>query len=253
MPGPIIRVESLVAGYGGPPLLDGVSFEVRTGEIFAVLGGSGDGKSTLLRHLIGLQAPLAGRILIEDEDLAGADEATRRRILRKIGVMFQMGALFGDRSVLENVRLPLEVHSTLSRPAMDLVALTRLALVGMARHAGDLPAALSGGMRKRAAIARALALDPHILFLDEPSAGLDPVTSASLDALVLELSRSFGVTVVMVTHELPSILAVADRVIMLDRHTRGIIAEGDPRQLRAHSPHPRVRQFFNREPSTSAD
>ncbi|NLH40570.1 MAG: ATP-binding cassette domain-containing protein [Planctomycetes bacterium] len=243
---PIVQVKDLAVGYGSTVILKDINFDVRAGEILTILGGSGSGKSTLLKHMIGLHRPLSGSIVIDGTDIVTAQGQQWLDVLRKIGVAYQSGALFGSMTILSNVALVLEEFTDLPREAIEVIAQMKLKAVGLQAAAYKMPSELSGGMRKRAAIARALALDPKILFLDEPSAGLDPITSAQLDELVLELSRSLGITFVIVTHELPSIFAVADRAIMVDRESKTIVADGRPKDLRDKSEHPMVRQFFNR-------
>jgi phospholipid/cholesterol/gamma-HCH transport system ATP-binding protein len=243
----VIEADGLSAGFGGQALFRDVSFEVRRGEVFVILGGSGCGKSTLLKLMIGLVPPMAGRVSILGTDVWRTEGRGRLELLKRIGVMWQQGALFGSQTLLENVEMPLAEHTTLRQAARSEVARVKLGLVGLSEAAARLPSEVSGGMLKRAGIARALALDPQILFLDEPSAGLDPITSAGLDELIRDLARSLGTTFVVVTHELASILAIGDRCIMLDREAKGMIAEGDPRRLRDESAHPTVRAFFRRE------
>jgi phospholipid/cholesterol/gamma-HCH transport system ATP-binding protein len=243
----VIEVEALTAGFDDRILFRDVSFEVRRGEVFVILGGSGCGKSTLLKLMIGLVPPRAGRIGILGTDVWTAEGAAQLALLRRIGVMWQQGALFGSQTLLENVEMPLAEHTRLTPAARAEVARAKLGLVGLSEAANRLPSEVSGGMLKRAGVARALALDPPILFLDEPSAGLDPITSAGLDEMIRDLSRTLGTTFVVVTHELASILAIGDRCIMLDREAQGMIAEGDPKRLRDESTHPTVRAFFRRE------
>lgn len=243
----VIRVRDLAARFDGRTIFEHVSFDVRRGEIFVILGGSGSGKSTLLKHMIGLYEPAEGHVEILGQDITALAGAARRALLRQIGVMWQSGALFGSLTLSENIEVPLEEHTSLPPEARALVARVKLGLVGLADAALRLPAEISGGMAKRAGIARAMALDPPVLFLDEPSAGLDPITSAGLDALIRQLARDLGTTFVVVTHELQSILAIGDRCIMLDKEAKGMIAEGDPRRLREESDNPVVRAFFRRE------
>jgi phospholipid/cholesterol/gamma-HCH transport system ATP-binding protein len=235
---PLIQVKDVSLGWGDKVLLEHLSFEVQRGEVFVILGGSGCGKSTLLQHMIGLEEPKSGTI---DLNLPRKAESHP-----PYGVMFQSGALLGSLTVGENVALALEEWTALPPAAVDAMVHAKLKLVGLDGTEGKLPSELSGGMKKRAAIARAMILEPPLLFLDEPSAGLDPVTAAELDELILQLNSALGTTIVMVTHDLESILKVGSRCVMLDREAKGIIAEGNPQELKAHSDDPRVRAFFHR-------
>lgn len=246
---PVISVRNLSCGYDNSIVVENVSFDVMKGEVFVILGGSGCGKSTILKNMIGLYKPMEGQILFGDDDLTNAKGEERARVIRKFGVMYQMGALFGSMSLLQNVMLPLEEFTNLPREAMTMIAKSKLAMVNLENSLYKLPSALSGGMKKRAAIARAMALDPEILFLDEPGAGLDPISSAELDELILNLSRTLGITFVIVSHELESIYKTADRVIMLDKDVKRIVAEGDPKVLRDTSENIFVKRFFHRMPS----
>ena len=248
---PIIRVRDLVARYGDETILEGVSFDVFEGEIFVILGGSGCGKSTLLKHLIGLIRPYSGQVTIDGDDISRADSQGYQKLLQKIGILYQSGALLGSMTVAENIALPIMEYTDLPSELESSLVRMKLNLVQLQGYEDYLPSEISGGMKKRAGLARAMALNPKILFFDEPSAGLDPVTSAGLDHLILQLNKSLRTTMVIVTHELQSILAVAQRVIMLDKGTKGIIAEGDPRHLRETSRNPLVWRFFNRQPEES--
>jgi len=239
---PLIRVRGLTVGYADRVLLENADFDVARGDVFVILGGSGCGKSTLLRHLIGLEQPLAGEI-----EIVGIGAPELRGQAPDYGVMFQSGALFSSLTVGENVAFALTEWTDLPQPAISAIVRAKLALVGLETAEDKLPAEISGGMKKRAAIARALAFEPPLLFLDEPSAGLDPVSAAELDELIIVLNRALGLTVVMVTHELASIFKVGKNCIMLDKDSRSIIARGDPRSLEQQSRDPRVRRFFRRE------
>jgi phospholipid/cholesterol/gamma-HCH transport system ATP-binding protein len=244
---PIIIVENLTAGFGGNTVFENVSFEIYKGEVFVVLGGSGCGKSTLMKQMIGLYEPYSGSVVINGTDITTADEKQLKKVRMKMGVCFQSSGLFGSMTLSENVALPLTEYTDLSTEAIQLIVKMKLGMVQLAGYENHFPAELSGGMKKRAGLARAMALDPTVLFFDEPSAGLDPVTAAELDSLIKSINEGMGTTMVIVTHELQSIFNVAHRVIMLDKSAKGIIAEGDPRWLKDHSTDPRVINFFNRK------
>ena len=239
----VIELEHVDAGYPGAVILRDVSFSVARGEVFILLGGSGCGKTTIMRHLIGLNPILGGKLTV-----AGLEwgSETRETLFRKIGVMYQSGALFGSMTLLENVMLPLEEFTTLRGGERRERAMALLKDVELGDAADKMPSEISGGMRKRAAIARAMALDPEVIFLDEPSAGLDPITSSALDDLILRLRAEKKKTFVVVTHELPSIFKIADRAAMFDKARQGMIALGTPQELKEGSDDPFVRKFFNR-------
>jgi phospholipid/cholesterol/gamma-HCH transport system ATP-binding protein len=243
---PEITVRGLTVGYGDVTVLHDVDFTVRRGAIFVIMGGSGSGKSTVLRNLIGLDAPPRGDILYGSERFDATLPAARERLARRIGVLYQGGALWSSMTLAENVGLPLEEYTRLRPAEIREVAAVKLALVGLRGFEGYFPSEISGGMQKRAGLARAIALDPEVLFLDEPSAGLDPLTSRRLDELILELRDSLGATIVVVTHELASIFTIADDAVFIDPETRTAIAHGSPRELLARSTDPRVKAFLTR-------
>jgi phospholipid/cholesterol/gamma-HCH transport system ATP-binding protein len=240
----LYRITRLTGGYDeGVPVLKDISLEVVKGEILVIVGKSGCGKSTLMRFLLGLQKPWTGRIEYNDTDI-WEDFCTLEQLRQHWGVLFQSGALLGNLTIIENVILPLKEFTDLTLEEMELIAYRKLETVDLSEFADSSPLEVSGGMQKRAGLARAMALDPDVLFFDEPSAGLDPVTSDSLDKLILKINRTFGTTAVIVTHELASIFAISDRVIMLDPDEKGIIATGKAADLRDTSTDPRVRSFF---------
>ena len=243
---PAIEVDHLECRYGERVVLKDVSFFVKPGEIFFVIGGNGCGKSTLLRHLIGLRQPVAGSVKYFGRDFTHADRAERQELLRTFGVLYQNGALWSSMTLGENVALPLELYTGLGRRERAEIVALKLAQVGLAGWEDYFPGELSGGMKRRAGLARALALDPAIVFFDEPSAGLDPITSLKLDELIRQIRDTLGTTIVIISHELPSIFDIADRVVMLDPEVKGVIAEGDPAALRDRSENARVQGFLNR-------
>jgi phospholipid/cholesterol/gamma-HCH transport system ATP-binding protein len=243
---PQIVVNGVDMGYGSFILMKNLNFTVNRGDIFIIMGGSGCGKSTLLKLLVGLKEPLRGRILYDDVSFWESDPTEQERLMRRFGILYQSGALWSSMTLAENVALPLEQYTDLSRPQIrDMVSL-KLALVGLAGFEDFYPSEISGGMRKRAGLARAMAMDPDILFFDEPSAGLDPVSARLLDDLILELRASLGTTFVVVTHELASIFAIANNSVYLDVETRTMTASGDPKKLLAESTNQNVRNFLTR-------
>jgi phospholipid/cholesterol/gamma-HCH transport system ATP-binding protein len=243
---PLIEVQALTMAYGERIVQENVTFSVRAGEIFIIMGGSGCGKSTLLRHMIGLVPPAAGTIRYRGRDLWKATASERLRLTTRFGVLFQGGALWSAMTLEENVALPLRLNMDLPERRIREASAVKLALVGLGGFGGYYPSEISGGMRKRAALARAIVADPDVLFCDEPGAGLDPVNASRLDELILELRASMGTTVVMVTHELASIFAVGDSAVFLDAESKTAIARGAPRELCRSAPHPRVSDFLNR-------
>ena len=242
-----LEVKDLVIGYGDRVVLQNLNFQVPRGEIFCIMGGSGCGKSTLLKHIIGLYPPRSGDILFSGRSIVNATAEERRAIMRGFGVTYQGGALFGSMTVAENVALPLTEYTNKSKGEIAGIVREKLKLVDLDGFGDYMPSELSGGMCKRAGLARALALNPDLLFFDEPSAGLDPITSAGLDRLILSLRDQFNSTIIVVTHELDSVFSIADRVIMLDKGTKSIVADGDPRELLKNSTNEWVRCFLDRD------
>lgn len=243
---PVLAVEHLSARFGDNVVFTDINFQVNSGEKLVVAGESGCGKSTLLKMMIGLQKPTSGRILFHGDDIQEADEQKLNDYRRSIGVLFQSSALFSSMTIGENIALGLNAFTDVDRTMTDLIVKMKLSMVNLTGYENHYPSELSGGMKKRAGIARAMALDPAVLFFDELSAGLDPVTSAELDGLIQEINGALKTTMIIVSHELASIFTIADRVIMLSKETKGIIAEGRPSDLKENSPDPRVRNFFHR-------
>jgi phospholipid/cholesterol/gamma-HCH transport system ATP-binding protein len=244
---PIIIVKNLTARFGNNLVFEDVSFEVYKGEVLVIVGSSGCGKSTLLKIMIGLQKPYAGQVLYRGADITRASEEELSSYRQNIGVLFQSGALFSSMTIKENIALPLQEYTDLDSAAISNIVKMKLGMVNLAGYENHNPSELSGGMKKRAGIARAMALDPRVLFLDELSAGLDPITAVELDDLIIKTNEALRTTMVIVTHELESIYKIAHRVLMMDKDAKGMIAEGTPLELKEHSTDPRVRSFFLRE------
>ena len=249
-PKAMISLRNLRVSYGEREILHGVSFDVYDGETMVILGGSGSGKSTLLRTLVGLERPTSGEIWLKGQNIATISDEEMDEIRKRLGMSFQGGALFGSLTVGENVALPLVEHTKLEQSTIDIVTRLKLNQVGLSGFENYMPSQLSGGMKKRAAVARALAMDPDILFFDEPSAGLDPIIAAGVDQLILELKKAFQMTIIVVTHELASAFLIADRMVLIDKGN--VVAIGPMEEMRA-SPHPRVRQFFDRVPEPAVE
>jgi phospholipid/cholesterol/gamma-HCH transport system ATP-binding protein len=250
---PIIVVKDLAARFGENVVFEGVSFQVYKGEVLVIVGASGCGKSTLLKIMIGLQKPYAGKVLYQGMDITCAEEKELNQYRQNIGVLFQSGALFSSMTIKENIELPLQEYTDLDSATINTIIKMKLGMVNLAGYENYHPSELSGGMKKRAGIARAMALDPRVLFFDELSAGLDPVTAAELDDLIIKTEEALGTTMVIVTHELESIYKIAHRVIMLDKEAKGIIAEGKPLELKEQSTDPRVKSFFLRQKPATPD
>lgn len=249
---PPIEVRDLTMRYGEHVVMRDLGFTVRRGEVFVIMGGSGSGKSTLLKHLIGLRTAAQGEILFDGESFSGGDAESRKRVLRRMGVLYQNGALWSGLTLAENVALPLEEFTATAPDAIAELVSLKLALVGLRGFESFYPSAISGGMRKRAALARAIALDPEVLFFDEPSSGLDPISASRLDDLILELRASFGTTIVVVSHDLASIFRVADRALFLDIEEKTMTALGSPADLRDHPPSAEVHRFLTRSSEGAA-
>ena len=247
-----IEIKDLTMAYGSFVVMRDINAQIKRSSVFIIMGGSGCGKSTLLRHMIGMLSPAKGDVFYDGRSFWTADEGTRQAMLRKFGVLFQSGALWSSMTLAENIALPLSEYTELPPDEINNIVRLKLALVGLKGFEDFYPAEISGGMCKRAGLARAMALDPEILFFDEPSAGLDPISSRNLDQLILELRDSLGATIVVVTHELQSIFAIADDSIFLDPQTRTMRAHGNPKELLAHSTDPTVREFLTRGAEKSA-
>jgi phospholipid/cholesterol/gamma-HCH transport system ATP-binding protein len=241
-----IEVRGLTMAFDDVVVMRDLNFRIERGEVFAIMGGSGSGKSTLMRHMIGLLEPASGQVLFEGEDLWAADEAAKKRIRARMGISYQNGALWSGLTVGENVALPMQEYTELDEEAVGRLVSLKLSLVGLAGSEGLYPAELSGGMRKRAALARAMALDPDVLFFDEPSSGLDPVTASRLDDLILQIRDAMGTTVIVVSHDLESIFAIADRAVFLSIEEKTMTALGNPVELRDDPPNEAVHRFLNR-------